>query len=70
MTMNLEWVTDGTPFKYRLTTRYEIPCTVSGAVAIGDTSYRSEFRSRTTRSLVGCAGLVEYGLDVECGAPR
>ena len=40
MTMNLEWVTDGTPFKYRLTTRYEIPCTVSGAVAVGDTSYR------------------------------
>jgi len=42
MTMNLEWATDGTPYKYRLTTRYEIPCTVSGTVSIGDTSYRVE----------------------------
>jgi hypothetical protein len=40
MTMNLEWATDGTPFMYRLTTRYEIPCTVSGIVTVGDTSYR------------------------------
>ncbi len=40
MTMNLVWATDGTPYKYRLTTRYEIPCTVSGTVTIGDTSYR------------------------------
>ncbi len=39
MTMNLEWATDGTPYKYRLTTRYEIPCTVSGTVTVGDTSY-------------------------------
>jgi len=27
---DLEWATDGTPYKYRLATRYEIPCTVSG----------------------------------------
>jgi hypothetical protein len=43
MTMNLEWATDGTPYKYRLTTRYEIPCTVTGTVTIRDTedtSYR------------------------------
>jgi Ecdysteroid kinase-like family len=43
MTMNLVWTTDGTPYKYRLTTRYEIPCTVSGTVTFGDgtdTSYR------------------------------
>ena len=40
MTMNLVWDTDGTPYKYGLTTRYEIPCTVSGTVTIGDTSYR------------------------------
>jgi hypothetical protein len=40
MTMNLVWATDGTPYKYRLTTRYEIPCTVSGAVTVNDTSYR------------------------------
>jgi hypothetical protein len=40
MTMNLVWATDGTPYKYRLTTRYEIPCTVSGTVTANDTSYR------------------------------
>jgi hypothetical protein len=43
MTMNLVWATDGTPYKYRLTTRYEIPCTVSGTVSvrgIKDTTYR------------------------------
>ena len=39
-TMNLVWTTDGTPYKYRLTTRYEIPCTVSGTVTVNDTSYR------------------------------
>jgi hypothetical protein len=35
MTMNLVWATDGTPYKYRVTTRYEIPCTVSGTVTVG-----------------------------------
>ena len=40
MTMNLVWATDGTPYKYRLTTRYEIPCAVSGTVTVNDTSYR------------------------------
>ena len=28
------WETDGTPYAYRLTTRYEIPCTVHGTVRI------------------------------------
>jgi hypothetical protein len=42
LTMNLVWATDGTPYKYRLTTRYEIPCTVSGMVTVNDTSYRVE----------------------------
>lgn len=40
VSMNLEWATDGTPYKYRLTTRYEIPCTVSGIVTVNDSSYR------------------------------
>jgi hypothetical protein len=40
MTMNLEWATDGTPYTYRLTTRYEIPCTVTGTVTVNDTSYQ------------------------------
>ncbi|OBG24550.1 phosphotransferase [Mycobacterium sp. 852002-51057_SCH5723018] len=40
MTMNLVWATDGTPYKYRLTTRYEIPCSVSGNITVGDASYQ------------------------------
>jgi hypothetical protein len=40
VTMNLAWATDGTPYTYRLTTRYEIPCTVSGTVTVDGTSYR------------------------------
>lgn len=34
--MDLVWTTDGEPYAYRLTTRYEIPCKVSGMVTIGD----------------------------------
>ena len=30
--MNLEWSTAGPPYRYRITTRYEIACTVSGTV--------------------------------------
>ncbi len=40
--MNLVWATDGTPYKYGLTTRYEIPCTVSGDVTVDGTGYRLE----------------------------
>ncbi|MGA8328119.1 MAG: phosphotransferase, partial [Mycobacterium sp.] len=32
--LDLEWTTDGTPYQYRIATRYEIPCTVSGSVII------------------------------------
>ncbi len=34
--LELEWSTAGTPYQYRVTTRYEIPCTVTGSVTIGD----------------------------------
>jgi hypothetical protein len=40
--MQLTWTTDGTPYTYRVTTRYEIPCTVSGSVTIDDATYRFE----------------------------
>lgn len=33
--VDLTWTTDGEPYQYRLTPRYEIPCTVSGTVAAG-----------------------------------
>ncbi|MDT5118220.1 MAG: hypothetical protein QOE30_3959 [Mycobacterium sp.] len=42
MTMNLVWTTDGTPYKYRVTTRYEIPCTVTGTVTVDDNCYRMD----------------------------
>ncbi|ORV18587.1 DUF7065 domain-containing protein [Mycobacterium celatum] len=38
--MDLVWSTDGTPYQYRLTTRYEIPCRVSGSVTVDGASYR------------------------------
>src|SRR5271166_1858927 len=37
--IDLLWTTDGTPYKYRLTTRYEIPCTVSGTVTVDGRRY-------------------------------
>ena len=37
--MDLVWTTVGTPYKYRITPRYEIPCTVSGIVTADGRSY-------------------------------
>lgn len=34
MTMDLVWTTAGTPYQYRITPRYEIPCTVTGTVTV------------------------------------
>jgi hypothetical protein len=34
--LDLAWDTDGAPYAYRMTTRYEIPCHVTGTVRIGD----------------------------------
>jgi hypothetical protein len=36
VTLDLTWETDGLPYAYRMTTRYEIPCRVRGAIRIGD----------------------------------
>lgn len=40
ITMQLVWTTAGTPYQYRLATRYEIPCTVSGTVTVNDSRYQ------------------------------
>ncbi|MBJ7338259.1 phosphotransferase [Mycolicibacterium sp.] len=37
--MDLVWTTAGTPYQYRLSTRYEIPCTVSGTVTADGRAY-------------------------------
>jgi hypothetical protein len=34
--IDLTWTTDGSPYHYELTTRYEIPCLVAGTVTIDD----------------------------------
>lgn len=36
--LDLRWTTDGTPYHYDLTTRYEVPCLVSGEVTVGGTT--------------------------------
>lgn len=40
LTMDLVFDTEGVPYQYRITPRYEIPCTVSGAVAADGRSYQ------------------------------
>jgi hypothetical protein len=34
--LDLTWDTDGAPYAYRITSRYEIPCQVRGTVLVGD----------------------------------
>ncbi|MGA8723782.1 MAG: hypothetical protein WB565_01955 [Acidimicrobiales bacterium] len=36
---DLEWTTDGSPFHYLMTTRYEVPCAVAGELTVGDESF-------------------------------
>ena len=35
MGLDLEWETDGEPYHYAWTTRYEVPCTVHGEILLG-----------------------------------
>jgi hypothetical protein len=37
--MDLVWTTAGTPYQYRISTRYELPCTVSGTVTAGGRTF-------------------------------
>jgi hypothetical protein len=37
--LDLVWTSAGQPFLYRRTTRYEIPCTVSGTLRVGDETF-------------------------------
>ena len=39
LAMDLTWNTGGIPFEYRIATRYEIPCTVSGSITIGSQTF-------------------------------
>ncbi|MBX5485265.1 MAG: phosphotransferase [Mycolicibacterium hassiacum] len=40
LAMELVWSTNGAPYQYRLASRYEIPCTVSGTVTVDGRRYR------------------------------
>jgi hypothetical protein len=37
---DLEWESDGSPFRYQITDRYELPCRVHGEVQIGQDTYQ------------------------------
>ena len=39
LSMDLTWETRGTPYAYRIATRYEIPCAVSGTVTVDGKTY-------------------------------
>ena len=67
--LDLTWETDGIPYQWRLATRYEIPCRVTGTVRIGEETDRAQ-RPRPARPLLGRARLVGERLDVERPAPR
>jgi hypothetical protein len=40
--VDLTWTTDGVPYHYDLTTRYEIPCLVGGTVSVDGVSFNVE----------------------------
>jgi thiamine kinase-like enzyme len=39
VSLDLTWETAGVPYAYRLTTRYEIPCRVSGTITVADETF-------------------------------
>jgi hypothetical protein len=42
LAMDLTWTTTGTPYAYRIATRYEIPCTVTGTITVDGRTYQIE----------------------------
>ncbi|WP_167102197.1 phosphotransferase [Mycobacterium sp. DL592] len=42
LAMDLTWTSTGTPYAYRITSRYEIPCTITGTVTIDGRTYHIE----------------------------
>ena len=67
--LDLVWETDGIPYAWRASTRYEIPCRVSGTVRVGEETIELD-GPRPARPLLGLARLVGDRLDVERAAPR
>ena len=48
--MDLAWQTDGFPYAYLGTTRYEIPCLVTGEIAVGDDVIRIDGQGQRDHS--------------------
>jgi Ecdysteroid kinase-like family len=47
---DLEWETSGTPYAYRMATRYEIPCHVRGTMHVGDEQIQLRGRGQRDHS--------------------
>ena len=57
LSVDLTWLTDGLPYHYQVTTRYEIPCLVSGEITVGGERLVGR-RPGAEGPLVGRPGLV------------
>ncbi len=67
LSMDLTWTTAGTPYQYRLTPRYEIPCTVSGTVVADGRTIAYARPCRGSATTLGECGT--GGAWIGCGAP-
>ena len=47
--LDLTWTTDGVPYHYDLTTRYEVPCLVRGEVVVGGEMSREKLTQAENR---------------------
>ena len=66
---DLTWFTDGVPYHYNVTTRYEIPCTVRGTVTIDGETLEVDGHG-STGPLLGRARLVGLRLVLVLAAAR
>ncbi len=48
--VDLTWTTDGTPYHYDLTTRYEIPCLVTGTVTVDGETFNVDGQGQRDHS--------------------
>jgi hypothetical protein len=47
---DVTWTTDGTPYHYVVSPRYEIPCTVAGTIRVGDDTFTIDCRGQRDHS--------------------
>ncbi len=66
LAMDLTWTTTGTPYAYRITTRYEIPAPSAERSPLTATPTSSPQCPVSATTPTVCGGLVEHGLGLEC----